>query len=210
MKRPIFFAAVLGAVLLCHSEAAVERELHVVGVYQGAGHITGQNNQGTATIHVDRPEKSITLFLSSYDPIRWQVTAGVGTVIERVFLDGYYDQEVEGLPEGTPVTETTYEGGGAYLSIGYSLDDPRTLGSIPLIEQRTGMTISSFHGTYEAPAEAIVIDAIQNDPRLASSWPQPVPPDELPSLRFNLSLPGVGGSGDSERTRCRGRRMAAH
>ncbi|MGI8604465.1 MAG: hypothetical protein ACR2OZ_15945 [Verrucomicrobiales bacterium] len=128
MKPLTLTVAALAAAFAPLLAAEGEKELHVVGIYQGAGHITGENNQGTATIQVNRSGKSVTLFLSSYDPVLWRVTAGEGTQIERVFLDGYYDQEVVGLPAGTPVSESTYEGGRPYLSVGYSLDEPRTLG----------------------------------------------------------------------------------
>ncbi|MGI8604466.1 MAG: hypothetical protein ACR2OZ_15950 [Verrucomicrobiales bacterium] len=57
------------------------------------------------------------------------------------------------------------------------------------------MKLASFHGTYEAPAEAIVIDAVQDDPRLDSEWPRPVPPEEVPALNFDIAFwqgAGVG------------------
>src|SRR6188474_3958793 len=82
--------------------ALAERELHVVGLYEGRAGGT------EAKVTVDRPGQSVTLFLSAYDAVVWQVTVVGGTTIERVFLDGYYTQHVTGIPAGVPISSRSY------------------------------------------------------------------------------------------------------
>lgn len=171
---------VLGALLLA-TTAMAERELHVIGVYEG----TDQTTHGA--ILVNRPGQNVTLFLSAYDSIDWQITVGAGTVIERVFLSGYYQQSVQGIPAGVPVTRNVYTEGGSYLYVGYTFGSSTMLRAIPRINEATGQEISSFQGAYRAPASPFVIDSVQNDPLLRSDYPQPVPPDQLPDLHFQVA-----------------------
>src|SRR4029434_10899829 len=75
-----------GAVFLVVN-ASAEHELYVVGVYEG--------NNGTTNgqVLVARPGQSVTLFLSAYDAMDWQVMVTEGTTIERVFLNAFYYHE---------------------------------------------------------------------------------------------------------------------
>ena len=167
----------LGSVL----SAFAERELHVVGIYEGV-------NGGTAaSVLVNRPSQSVTLFLSSYSAVNWTIAVGAGTTIERVFVTGYYHQTVQGLPADVPVTSTSYQDGSGYLLTGYSVDSSRFLRAVPKIAALTGQEIASFHGGYQPPAAGFTIDAVQNDPRLLSTYPQPVPLSQLPDLHFDLA-----------------------
>src|SRR5439155_9991580 len=84
-----------------------ERELHVVGIYSGTSQTGGtvfNHERGNAAVSVNRPGKSATLLLSSYEPVDWHVSVSAGTSIERVFLTTYYSNSVDGLPPGVPVT----------------------------------------------------------------------------------------------------------
>ena len=49
------------------------RELHVVSVHAGAGSTTTYQ-RGDASVRVDRPQKRVVLFLSSYSPVRWYIS----------------------------------------------------------------------------------------------------------------------------------------
>jgi hypothetical protein len=49
----------------------------------------------------------------------------------------------------------------------------------------TGQELRSFQGAFRAhPDKPFVVDAVQNDPRLASDYPRVTPAAELPKLRF--------------------------
>jgi hypothetical protein len=117
----------------------------------------------------------------------WQVTVGTGTTIERVFLNGYYQQTVEGIPASVPVTQNILMDGGSYFFIGYDLGSSVMMRAVPRINEITGQQISSFQGSYEAPAAPFIIDTVQNDPRLSVEYPQPVPLSELPDLQFEVA-----------------------
>jgi len=182
MKSSCIPQSLLAACLVLGSAspALAERELHVVGIYEPA-------DDGTpVSVHVNRPAQSVTLFLGAYDRTSWQVTVSSGTTIERVFLSGYYRQTVQGLPPTVPVTSLSYEDGTEYLSVGYSVASSRFLRAVPKIEALTGQEISSFHGGYQPPG-GFVIDSVQNDPRLTSRHPQPVPLAELPNIEFDVA-----------------------
>lgn len=163
------------------ASAWAERELHVIGVYEGT------NGTTHGEVLVNRPGQNVTLFLSAYDSIDWQITVGGGTTIERVFLSGYYHQSVQGIPASTPVIENVFSEGGSYLFVGYTLGSSRMLRSVPVVNEITGQEISSFHGSYQAPATPFVVDAVQDEPLLSADYPQPVPLSELPDLHFKVA-----------------------
>jgi hypothetical protein len=170
---------VLGVVFALANAAFAERELHVVGYHVADGGLQPK-------IIVDRPGQSVTLFLSAYNPINWQVSVVEGTTLERVFIQGYHTQTVQGVPAGVPVIKGVYEEGTPYVYIGYSLDSSRFLRSIPVINSKTGQEILSFHGGYHAVAETL-INSVQDDPRLSFANPKPVPPEELPDVRYQIA-----------------------
>jgi len=179
-----------------------DRELHVVGIYSGTvsdGGPSRHNERGDASVTVNRPGKSVTLFLSSYEPVLWHVTAGEGTVLEKVILSGAYRQELTGVGPGVETIFISPEQGTPdYIFVGYTLDSGRFFQALPRICAMTGLDISSFHGSYQAPHPApFVIDAVQSDERLRCDYPQPTPLSELPNLSFRMTFyqGGVPGNG---------------
>jgi hypothetical protein len=165
---------------LLTATASAQRELHVVGFYEG----TDGSTHGA--VLVNRPGQSVTLFLSAYDTINWEITVAAGTTLERVFLNGYHLQGVQGVPAGVPVFKNGYEENGRYFRVGYTMGSSSMLRAVPEIYAITGQEISSFQGSYQAPANPLVIDAVQDDPRLSVSYPQPVPLSQLPDLNFQI------------------------
>jgi hypothetical protein len=165
-------------------------ELHAIGVHSGA-----LNNSG-ATVVVDRPGKSVTLFLSSYNGVFWHVSASSGTTIEKVILGGYYAQQVDGIASNVPIVQATYyrsggnpNGGfGDYFYTGSNIESAMFLRSVQKLCALTGLSMSSFHGADYAPATPFVINQVQNDVRLRCDYPQPVSPADLPNLSFQLAF----------------------
>jgi hypothetical protein len=158
------------------------RELHVVGIYSGLynGGSSPNHERGDASVIVDRPGKSVTLYLSAYEPVLWHVSVASNTIIERVFLAGYYQQDITGISPETPLIRTNQY-------VGYTLDCAEFYLSAPAVRRLTGMEISSFHGSYTA-TETFVIADVQDDPRLRSDFPQPVDASGVPSLNFRLAF----------------------
>ncbi len=175
------------------SQPPTDRELHAIGIY--GGDVTGpsgNHQQGQASVSVDRPGKSVTLFLSSYEPVLWHIRATNNSFIERVILGGYYQQSVDGLPASVPVEHHAYydnPGVPGYLYIGYSIDTPLFLRTVPKLCDLTGLNLSSFQGPNPAPPyNNFSIAGVQNDPRLRCDYPQPVDPAQLPNLSFEMSF----------------------
>jgi alpha-tubulin suppressor-like RCC1 family protein len=173
------------------------RELHVVGVHAGAG-TTSTYQRGDASLWVDRPQKRVILFLSSYSPVRWYINVSVGTVLERVILGGYYRQTVEGVgPETEVIPAWFVSGARSYIFIGSSLEEAAFYEAKPRLCAMTGLDISSFHGSPVAPyPNAFIIDRIQDDERLRCDYPQPTPASELPQLSFRIAFHNQSPTGN--------------
>jgi hypothetical protein len=166
---------------------SAEREAHAVGVYSGltsSGETSRNNEEGAVSVVVNRPGKAITLALSAYEPVVWTVSTAGDTTIEKVILLGYYAQRVQGLPAGVEVVPMyAYSGNNGYFMLGYSMESAEFLRGVPKLFALTGLELSSFQGAYGAGA--FTVDAVQTDPRLLSTYPEPTPAPELPSLNFS-------------------------
>ena len=162
----------------------VVRELHTVGIYSGAaagGGSVPNHEVGDAAVTVNRPGKSVTLFLISYEPTHWHISAGAGTVIERVFVSSYYPNTVDGVPSGVLTTV-------AFFGSVYQMDTPQYYALLPRLCEITEQEMASFHGSYAAPYPTpFVIDSVQNDPRLHCNYPQPET-NNLRALQFRLAF----------------------
>ncbi len=60
-------------------------------------------------VTVNYPNKPVALFLSAYEPSIWNIKWTKGTKIEAVYVSGYYRQIVLGVPNSTPMLNSTYE-----------------------------------------------------------------------------------------------------
>jgi hypothetical protein len=186
----------IAVALTTFAARAQERELHAIGVYQGVdGFSSGFTHlEGNVSVTVNRPTKAVTLFLSAYEPVLWKVTVAQGTTLEKVFISGYHAQRVEGVDPAVPVVILSYETGTTYILTGGTINSPEFLASVPKIHALTGLELSSFQGEYTNPTPGkFVIDRVQDDPRLRSEFPQPVPDSELPdpalaSQKFTLTF----------------------
>ncbi|MBC7817564.1 MAG: hypothetical protein IAG10_11785, partial [Planctomycetaceae bacterium] len=109
---------VLGLCVLCSSlshgsgratadDQVPSRELHVVCVYEGSTRTGAAIHGERATVSVERPGKSVVLFLGacSDHSVTWEVLIGKDTKLESVILGGQKKQAVKELPEGTKLVE---------------------------------------------------------------------------------------------------------
>lgn len=172
------------------AELNADRELHVVGLYEGFTKSGGKVHGGKARVIVKRPGKQVILVLSAYDSITWEVSATQDTRLERVILCGYHRQAVHGLPSEVGVTKAFREGRtGEDVSLAcyaYRLDSPAFRTLVEALHDKVGLHVSSFSGAYRAPAnEPVTVEQVQNDPRLSADWPVPSRKADLPKLTFN-------------------------
>jgi hypothetical protein len=160
-------------------------ELHVVSIYQGAPGPAGGPAR-VATVVVDRPDKEVTLVLSANEPVTWEVTATAKTKVKKVILAGYHKQSAN-LPKGAEQVDYFYEGreGKPYMYMDYRIDSSRFRTAIQTINELTRQEVKSFRGAPKSnPADPFTVDAIQDDPRLASGYPWPTPAADLPKVKF--------------------------
>ena len=76
-------------------------ELHVVALYEGNTKTGDMLHGGKATVRVDRPGKSVTLLVSSYHSVTWEISVAPMTKLVKVIVGGYHEQAAI-APAGTP------------------------------------------------------------------------------------------------------------
>jgi hypothetical protein len=202
MALALLLSLLGGQVLLPRAALAIpkrddNRELHVVGIYEGVERTGDQIHGGRATVTVDRPGRKVTLILAAASSVTWEVKPTRNTTIERVFIGGYEPQAIKDLP-GADIVKAFRESGSKSILpyFGYKVDSPRFRALVDQLSDFTDLEISSFHGTYAYKHETpIVVDSVQDDPRLLRNFPQPTPLAELPQMLF----PAVHYQGDPTR-----------
>ncbi len=88
---------------------AVIAELHMIDIYQASGP-SGfcYSTPGQASVRVRNTGKPIILALSSYEPVKWNITLDTGANLKQVILGGYHAQTVSGIPSIIPVTSYSF------------------------------------------------------------------------------------------------------
>jgi hypothetical protein len=163
-------------------------EVHIVGIYEGDTETGDEVHGPRALVHVDRPGRKVILVLTSYGPVKWEVSLGDDTSLEKVILGGRGPQEVKGLPGDIPMEKPQETRGRVSLSSVYRMNSPAFPRLVRWIADYTGrQQIASFHGVYR-PEEPVVIDRVQEDPQLSATYPEPTPLTELPGEAAKLTF----------------------
>ena len=189
----VFFASL--AVLPVFGEdnpPTPERELHVVGLYEGNEKTGNEIHGGRASVTVNRPGRQITLAVTAYEPVTWEIKLGADTTLEKVIVGGLHAQRITLKAENVEIVNAARNGSAPKLGYCYKVDSANFRGIVMQLAEMTDLPISSFHGAYR-PTGPIVIDKVQDDPRLSSNYPQPTLQAELPKLEFR-ALHMVGGT----------------
>ncbi len=172
--------------------------LHAVAVYEGTAVRPDshpiETPQGIIHLKVERTREPITLFLMSYYPVDWKVSAAPGARIGSVILRGYYRQTIQGLDKTVPINVASAE------------DDkwdqmfPRTL-----VTSRDGLIdfksyVRSMVGVEPATVQSLYTgDSMVIDGKTTLEFPTPI---ETP-----LTQPVVFKSESESTARFRGRNM---
>jgi len=85
-------------------------DLYVLGVYEGHTH-----KYGKVTVFVAPQDRPIALLLTAYESVDWQIELEPGAQLAKVFLDGYYEQMVSGLPAHIPIQSSSSKQSTGYL-----------------------------------------------------------------------------------------------
>ena len=196
MSLPVLFLAACSAVA---QPPAAPSEVHVVSISAGQTKTNGVPHGGKAAVHVDRPGKDVTLVLSAYDSVTWEVTAAPKTKIVKVVVGGYHRQSAK-VPDGVPVVEMFREGreGKDDLRVPYKFESGELRPAVRALHELTKQEIDSFTGASRADLEnPFVVNEVQREPRLASDYPKVSPPAELPKVKFAaLQFAPQGRRGD--------------
>lgn len=107
--KAIFIAVVLQVLTSGYSPASAElldanTDLYILGVYEGDRH-----KYGKVTVFLGAHSRPIALVLTAYESVEWQIELEPGAFLERVFLSGYHNQSVSGIPSYIPVQSSSYD-----------------------------------------------------------------------------------------------------
>ena len=172
-----------------------DRELHIVGIYEGFTKSDGKLHGGKAQLRVIRPGKQVTLVLVTYSPVTWEVVVNKDTKLEKVILGGYGRAAAKGLPEKVEVVEAFRGSKKPTLPFyAYKTVDSSFPALVDAIDTTMGRKIASFTGLYRAEADVLIeVDAVQDDERLSVDFPKPVSIPKLAKLTFHAHhfIPGA-------------------
>jgi peptidoglycan hydrolase-like protein with peptidoglycan-binding domain len=99
----------------------IEYPTHVyaVGAYEGSypdgdQHSFRYHPQGEVTLNMNKrsgQSEDTMLILTSYEPVNWKLTGDATEYVTRVFLSGYYDQEITGIGSDVEVVHMSHQSG---------------------------------------------------------------------------------------------------
>jgi hypothetical protein len=183
----IAFAAVAAAAPKPGEEKRdVPAEVHVVAVHEGDRPGRVRAGVGAAVVHVDRPGVEVTLVVSSYNPVAWEVTASPKTMVIKVILAGYHTQTAA-VPKGAQVVDYFHEGRDSkpYLYLDCKVDSSRFRPGLQALYEVTRQQVRSFHGAPRFnPATPFTVNAIQDDRRLSTEYPSLSRAADVPKVAF--------------------------
>jgi len=167
-------------------KADKDREVHVVGIYEGFTKSDGKIHGGKARVEVRRPDKHVTLVLVSYTPVTWEISLDPKTRIEKVILGGGGKSVVKGLPEKTEVVEAFRGSKDPKLAVyAYKSDAPGFRAIVEAIDAMTKQKVANFTGIYRPDSEnPLVVEDVSSDEQFSIDYPKPADPSKLPKLTF--------------------------
>jgi hypothetical protein len=120
-------------------------DFYVVGVYEGNTH-----KYGKVTVFVADQDHPITLLLTAYESVEWQIEVEPGARLAKVLLSGYHDQRVSGIPFGVPVqTESHDRSSPTYM---YGHDNGSCFNLVEKAESFYGMAPKAYLCQYRGVA----------------------------------------------------------
>ena len=131
---------------------------YVVGVYEGSypdgdTHSGNHHPQGEVELVMNTQAgqfKETMLVLTSYEPVHWKLSGDATDYVTHVFLSGYYDQEISGIPDDAVVKHMSYESGDSPYFYFYNKDSSRADTLVDFIEDKLGINVYPYYGSYRA------------------------------------------------------------
>lgn len=97
--------------LRCFPEIKSGVEAHIVHTYKGSRLVEkglGGHPYKYLDIVVGKTEKPALLVFSAYEPVVWRIKVKPGANIAGIYMTGYYEQMITGLPLNIPVARNHY------------------------------------------------------------------------------------------------------
>lgn len=169
-----------------------DREVHIVCVGWAR-----PSTARKAEVKVDRPGKRVTVVVGSDQETAWEIAATKETSLTKVILTGLFKQTVGDLPPGVERVEAFNDRTRRVLGIPapFMAASPFFRPMIQKLHALTSTEVASYHGFPRLPQAPILVNTIQADARLHSTYPTPEPAEGLPALEFNALYHGVAGDG---------------
>jgi hypothetical protein len=136
-------------------------ELHLIGVYEASSdHNNNYNPTGKIQVKIAKGKEPIIVALSAHEPVEWQIINESNTPIEKIVLNGYYDQKVTGISQKVPIIEFShYDTGTTLGDFRYqwqrSESQPNSPDLPAELEKLTQTKITSFQGCYRGTSFTI-------------------------------------------------------
>lgn len=143
------------------------RELHVVSIYEGFNRSGGVIHGDRAEIVVDRPGRTVSLFLAAFHPMTWLLTVAPGTKVDRVVLGGTKPGAVRGLPPGLPAIHAWGQGSpSASIRLPTDAGEPVNPLAMKIVAELLGRPVTAVHAAYDvAQGAPIRIEGTAPTPR---------------------------------------------
>ncbi len=133
--------------------------MHVIGVYEAIdrpGNVTKR-----VYVNVRPTSKSVVLVLTSYTAVDWHVSLAQGARIKKVIMAGYFEQEIRGLPAGTPVeTRLYFPNDGSRRKegwfYGHQWNTLEWREMVRRLNEMTGLAVTSFQGANQG--DSFIVD----------------------------------------------------
>ncbi len=133
------------------AELARNSQIEALGVYQGkmigAQATASERRKGNIEVRIRRSAKPIVLVLSSYEPVRWQLTREPGANLVVVLVSGYYQSEVVGAGAARVVMNGS--------SFSYKPGSQEYSALNRDVMRLTGKRIDVFQGRYEGESFSV-------------------------------------------------------
>jgi hypothetical protein len=119
-------------------------DIVIVGAYEPAA----TNN--TVTVNISNVNPGTLLVLTSYESINWKLTGTDLNDIEGIFVTGYEDQGISGVPSDVEITSSIYEVNHSEdgLFYAYEKESPEFYQLQDYLHDKTGFKPTRFFGQY--------------------------------------------------------------
>ncbi len=87
--------------------------IHAIGIYEGGSdHGPGLHPREDVTVEIeDQGGRPVYLALSSYEPVRWNITGPGAAAVKAVYLAGYHSQKIVGVKNAKVVDRSAERAG---------------------------------------------------------------------------------------------------